>query len=54
MNPLDYFAGYKSYIVGAGLIGLALYQLSTGDLSSAGQSLMAGLGLFFARRAVER
>lgn len=51
---LDLLPGYKTYLAGVGLIGLGLYQLSQGDIPSAIQSMTAGLGLLFVRRAVER
>ena len=54
MNPLDFLAGWKTYLAGAGLIGLALYQLSQGQYELAWQSLMAGLALLGLRRAIDR
>lgn len=51
MNILD---GYKTYIAAAGLIGLAVYQASQGDLQSAIQSVIAAFGLFGVRHAISR
>ena len=44
--------GYKTYLAGAGLIGLAVYQFSQGDYPAAWASLMAGLAAFGIRRAI--
>lgn len=52
MNPLDFLTGWKTYLAGAGLIGLAIYQLSLGQYEQAWQSLMAGLALLGLRRAL--
>ena len=54
MNPLDFLTGWKTYLAGAGLIGLAVYQLSLGQYEQAWQSLMAGLALLGLRRAMDR
>lgn len=54
MNPLDWLAGWKTYLAGAGLVGLAVYQLSLGQYEQAWQSLMAGLALLGLRRALDR
>lgn len=44
--------GYKTYIAAAGLLGLALYQFSAGDIPSAIQSIMAALAAFGLRQAI--
>jgi hypothetical protein len=51
---MDVLAGWKTYLAAAGLVGLALYQASTGDMTTAWQSLMAGLAAFGLRAAVAR
>ena len=51
MNILD---GYKTYIAAAGLVGLAIYQLSTGDVATAVQSVLAAIGLFGVRNAIAK
>jgi hypothetical protein len=43
MGILSLLTGYKTYIAVAGLLGLALYQASTGQLDLALQSLLGGL-----------
>jgi hypothetical protein len=43
MAILSLLAGYKTYIAVAGLLGLALYQFSTGQFDLAVQSLLGGL-----------
>lgn len=53
-NPLDWLGGYKTYVVGAGLVALAVYRASVGDFPGALESFMSGVGLLFARRAVDR
>lgn len=35
---------YKTYVAGAGLMGLALYQLTQGEYQAATAALLAGLG----------
>lgn len=45
--------GYKTYIAAAGLLGLALYQLSQGQMEQAMQSLLAGLAAFGLRNALK-
>lgn len=54
MNPLDKFPGWKTYGMGIGLIGLGAYQISQGQPAEGITSILAGLGLLFARRAVDR
>jgi hypothetical protein len=54
MNPLDWLQGWKTYLAGAGLIGLGVYQISQGQIEQGIQSILAGFGLLAARRAVKR
>jgi len=54
MNPLDWLAGYKTYLAGVGLIGLGLYQISQEHYAEGAASISAGFGLLFARRASAR
>lgn len=54
MNPLSFLDGYKTYIAGVGLIGLALYQFSQGDYAKAAESALAGLAALGLRNAVEK
>ena len=42
-NIRAYLASHHSYVLAAGLFGLALYQVSTGNGESAGQSIVAAL-----------
>lgn len=51
MNLLE---GYKTNLAALGLLGLALYQLSQGDLSSSVQSFFAALAAFGLRSAVAK
>jgi len=44
--------GRRTYIAAAGLLGLALYQLSQGDTAAALQSFLAGLAAFGLRSAI--
>lgn len=43
MNPFAWLEGYKTKLAAAGLLGLALYQLSQGQYEQAAQSFLAGL-----------
>lgn len=54
MNPLDLFPGWKTYIAAVGLIGLGVYQLSTGAVTEGVASILAGIALIANRRAVDR
>jgi hypothetical protein len=40
---LSFLEGYKTYIAVLGLLGLAVFQVSTGDLVHAVQSFLAAL-----------
>ena len=49
---MNVLSGYKTYLVAAGLFGLALYQVSQGDYQAAIQSLLAALGAVGLRSAI--
>ena len=46
--------GIKTYLAAAGLLGLALYQASTGDLVAAYTSLMGALAAVGIRHAISK
>lgn len=48
------FDGWKTYLAAAGLFGLALYQFSVGEMTSALESAMAALAVFGVRHAMSR
>ena len=45
MGILKLLNSYKTYIAAVGLIGLAVYQTSTGQYNMAFQSILAGLAV---------
>jgi len=49
---LEIFAGYRTYIAAAGLIGLGVFQFSTGDIAGGIQSFTAGLAALGIREAL--
>lgn len=51
MNPLAFLSGWKVYLAAAGLAGLALYQLSTGEFEAAATSFLAALAAAGLRHA---
>lgn len=51
---MDILPGWKTYIAAAGLLGLALYQFSKGDMNTAWQTLMAAIAAFGLRQAIAR
>jgi hypothetical protein len=51
---LSYLDGYKTWLAASGLFGLALYQLSQGELEQAVQSFMGGLAAVGIRHAVAK
>ena len=51
MNVLN---GYKTYIAAAGIVGLALYQASTGLYDQAVQSFLAALAAAGLRNAIAK
>lgn len=53
MNPLNLLAGYRTKLAALGLVGLALYQFTQGDMTTAWQSLMAALAAYGLRKAQE-
>jgi hypothetical protein len=46
--------GYKTYLAVAGLVGLAVYQASQGQLEAAVQSILAALAAAGLRHAVAK
>ena len=54
MKILELLSGHKTYIAAAGLLGLAVYQLSQGDLTAAYQSVMAALGAAGLRHSIAK
>lgn len=46
-------AGFKTYLACAGLIGLALYQFSQGQVEQASQSFLAALAAYGLRSALK-
>lgn len=46
--------GYKTYLAGAGLIGLAIYQFSQGQVEQAITTFLAGLAAFGLRHAITK
>ncbi len=52
MPIINVLTGWKSYLAAAGLFGLALYKVSTGDYPGAWTSLMAALAVFGVRQAI--
>lgn len=43
------FSGFKTTVAAVGLVALGVYQLTTGDVVTGGQSIVAGLGILGAR-----
>ena len=54
MNPLEVLSGWRTYFAAAGLLGLALYQLSQGQYDQAMQNLLAALAAFGLRSAIAK
>lgn len=50
----NFLAGYKTYIGAAGLLGMAVYNLSQGDYANALQNFSLALAAFGLRAAVAR
>jgi hypothetical protein len=46
-------AGFKTYLACAGLLGLALYQFSQGQIEQASQSFLAALAAYGLRSALK-
>ena len=49
---MDILKGYKTYIAAVGLVGLAVWQFSQGQVELGVQSLLAALAAFGLRRAL--
>jgi subtilisin len=45
-------SGYRTYIAAVGLLGLAVYQFTEGEVDKATQSILAALGMFGLRSAI--
>jgi hypothetical protein len=54
MGIQNLFSGSKTYLAAIGLVGLAVYQASTGDYSQAIQSLMGALAAAGLRSAIAK
>ena len=54
MNVIDVLSGYKTYIAAVGLVGLAVYQASQGDVQTAFQTFLAALAAVGLRHAVAK
>ena len=54
MKFLNVLNGYKTYIAALGLAGLALYQLSNGQVDQGVQSILAALTAAGLRHAVSK
>ncbi len=52
MSFLNALSGYKTYIVAAGLAGLGLFQLSTGQIPLGLQTLLSALATAGLRGAI--
>lgn len=51
---MNLFSGYRTYIAAIGLLGLAAYQFSQGDVPAAVQSFLAALAAFGLRSAFSK
>lgn len=49
---MNFLNGFKTYLAAAGMLGLALFQFSTGDYATAWQSMMGALAAFGLRVAI--
>jgi hypothetical protein len=47
-------SGYKTYLAVAGLVGLAIYQFSTGEMESGFQTVLAAAAAAGLRSAVSK
>ena len=54
LSALPALNGIKTYLAAAGLAGLALYQVSTGDYVAAYSSLMGALAAVGLRHAIAK
>lgn len=49
---MDRFAGYRTYLAAAGLVGLSVYLLSQGDAEGAVQRFLEAMGLLGLREGI--
>jgi hypothetical protein len=49
---LSVLNGYKTYIAAAGLVGLSVFQLSTGQVAPAIQTILSALAMAGLRSAI--
>ena len=54
MAILNVLSGYKTYVAAAGLVGLAVYQFSQGQVETGVQSVLAALTAVGLRHAVAK
>jgi hypothetical protein len=54
MGILKLVDGYKTYLAAAGLVGLAIFQVSTAQYAAAVQSLLAALTAAGLRNAITK
>jgi hypothetical protein len=54
MAILAFLSGYKTYLSAIGLVGLAVYQFSQGDLTTAIQSSLAAVAASGLRHAIAK
>jgi hypothetical protein len=54
MSILNALSGYKTYLAAAGLVGLAVFQVSTGQYEQAVQSALAALTAVGLRHAIAK
>jgi hypothetical protein len=54
MSILNALSGYKTYLAAAGLVGLAVFQVSTGQYEQAVQSALAALTAAGLRHALAK
>src|SRR3954454_21699072 len=54
MAIISVLAGYKTYIAAAGFVGLAVYQLSQGEVNPALQSVLSALTAVGLRSAIAK
>jgi hypothetical protein len=54
MAILNLLSGYKTYLSAAGLVGLAVYQISQGQIESGAQSFLGALAAAGLRHAIAK
>lgn len=52
MTLLNMLAGYKTYLSAIGLVGLGIYQLSTGDIPTGIQSILGAAAAASLKNAI--